>query len=108
MRSLLDRGWFILVVPALVGGQTFTASQPSGATPNSSFQSLTDKSFVTGPRLQWALPFNTQQHTYMFGPKWKLLDRNRFTLDVWAPEEWRSDSRSSTRSYYPQMQHRLS
>ena len=108
MRLLLDRWWFIPLVPALLSGQTFTATQPSGATPNGSFLSLTDKTFVTGPRLQWALPFNTQQHTYMFGPKWKVLDRNRFTLNVWAPEESRSDSRSSTRSYYPRTQRRLS
>ena len=84
MRSLLDRWWFILLVPALLSGQTFTATQPSGATPNGSFLSLRDKTFVTGPRLQWVSPFNTQQHTYMFGPKWKVLDRNRFILNIWA------------------------
>ena len=82
--ALLDRWWFVLLVPALISGQTFTLTQPSLATPNSSFLSLTDKSFVTGPRLKWALPFNTQQHTYMFGPKFKLLDHNRFSLNVWA------------------------
>lgn len=84
MRSLLDRWWFMLMIPAFVSGQTFTTTQPSGAAPNSSFLSLTDRTFVTGPRLQWALPFNTQQHTYMFGPKWKVLDRNRFTVNAWA------------------------
>jgi hypothetical protein len=68
----------------LVSGQTFNATHSLGAPPTSSFLSLTNKNYVTGPRLEWSLPYNTQQHTFLFGPKWKLLDHNRFSLNVWA------------------------
>lgn len=71
MRSVLDRWWFILVVPALVSGQTFTATQPSGAVPNSSFLSLTDKSFVTGPKATVGL---TVQHPAAHVHVWPQME----------------------------------
>jgi hypothetical protein len=84
VKFALNRWCFILLVPAYGSGQTFTATEALRATPSGSFLSLPNKTFVTGPRLQWPLPFNAEQHTFMFGPKWKLFDRNRFSVNVWA------------------------
>lgn len=81
---LLGRWCFILLVPTSVSGQALTASPASGATPTTSFFSPTDKSFATGPHLQWPLPFNGQQHTFMFSPKWQVWNHNRFSMNVWA------------------------
>jgi len=41
-------------------------------------------SYVTGPKVEWQLPYNVRQHTFLFGPDVRVYTGKRLSVGLWA------------------------
>jgi hypothetical protein len=83
-RSFRFGWWFILWVPASAFGQTLAAGSVAGTTPTVNFFAPVPRNFVTNSKLEWNLPFNAKQHTFLFGPEVRVFATNRLTIKARA------------------------
>ena len=71
-------------LPILFWASAAAFGQTSGPIPTVNFFSHDAQSFKTSPGVEWKLPFNAEQHTFLFGPEIRVFRNNHFTVKVWA------------------------